>query len=237
MAALTIEQKWAFASEIGPLVQSYAIANGYRVASPIVAQACLESRYGDSVLAKRYHNYFGMKCGSGWKGGYVNMKTMEEYRPGTLTAIRDSFRTYASMAEGVKGYFDFVSGKRYASLKDASTPREYLERIKAAGYATSSSYVKSNMSVVESLGLTKFDDFPAFPRTNPYPEPTGVVRQGARGSHVKWMQAQLNAHGAALTVDGIAGPKTIAALMAFQSGAGLDADGVCGPLTRAALKK
>jgi len=157
MAALTAEQKESFINRIAPIVQACAKAGGYRVASPIIAQACLESRYGDSELAKSYHNYFGMKCGSAWKGKSVNMKTKEEYKVGTLATIRDNFRAYDSMEEGVKGYFGFISAKRYAALKTASTPRDYLERIKAAGYATSSSYVRSNMDMIARHGLTRFD--------------------------------------------------------------------------------
>ena len=236
MAALTTGQKADFINMIGPIIQTHAMASGYRVASPIIAQACLESRYGDSELARKYHNYFGMKCGSAWRGRSVNMKTHEEYRQGVISTIRDNFRAYDSMEEGVKGYFEFVSAKRYSSLRAAPTPKEYLERIKAAGYATASSYVKSNMAVVESMGLTRFDGF-AISRANPYPEPTESVGQGSCGAQVRWVQYQLNLHGAVLAVDGMAGPKTISALRAFQSKAGLAADGICGRLTRNELEK
>ena len=119
-----------FISEIAPIIQKEAKARGYLVCSPVIAQACIESAYGLSGLAK-YHNYFGLKCGSAWTGKSVNMKTKEEYTTGTLTTIRDNFRVYDNMIEGVKGYFDFISTKRYANLKTANTPQLYLERIKA----------------------------------------------------------------------------------------------------------
>jgi len=149
-----------FIKEIGVLMQAEAKARGYQICSAAIAQACIESRYGDSGLAK-YHNYFGLKCGSSWKGASVNMKTKEEYKVGTLTDIRANFRAYSSMAEGVKGYYDFIGTKRYANLKTATTPREYLERIKADGYATSSTYVETNMSVVRQYNLSSFDIFEA----------------------------------------------------------------------------
>lgn len=151
-------QQIEFISKIGPLIQKYAPIYGYKVASPIVAQACLESAYGKSGLAK-YHNYFGLKCGSSWKGASVNMATKEEYTPGVLTSIKDNFRAYSSMEEGVKGYFEFINTKRYANLKTATTARQYLEMIKADGYATSSNYVFNNMRVVEQCNLTMFDVF------------------------------------------------------------------------------
>lgn len=154
-------QQMKFIAEIGPLIQKYAPIYGYKVASPIVAQACLESRYGQSGLAK-YHNYFGLKCGSSWKGASVNMATKEEYIPGVLTNISANFRAYSSMEEGVKGYFEFINTKRYANLKTATTPRQYLEFIKADGYATSSKYVESNMNVINNCNLIMFD----IPATN-----------------------------------------------------------------------
>ncbi|MBQ9027411.1 MAG: glucosaminidase domain-containing protein [Lachnospiraceae bacterium] len=146
-----------FIESIGPIIQRHAAAYGYAVASPIIAQACCESAYGRSTLASKYHNYFGMKCGSGWQGKSVNMGTQEEYTPGTLTGIRDNFRAYDSMEEGVKGYFEFLKYPRYANLKTATTPLEYLTLIRADGYATSSSYVTTNMAIVARHNLIRFD--------------------------------------------------------------------------------
>lgn len=155
----TYQQQMLFINKIAPFIRSEAIGRGYHIASPIIAQACLESGYGLSVLASKYHNYFGMKSGSRWKGKSVNLSTKEEYKPGILTPIKDNFRVYDSLEEGVKGYFDFISTTRYSNLKLTTTPRQYLEYIKADGYATSSSYVQNNMAVITKFGLTSYDDF------------------------------------------------------------------------------
>lgn len=152
----TAKQVEEFLSQIAPLVQKYAKERGYKYPSAIIAQAILESGV-TSTLAVKYHNYFGMKCGSSWKGKSVNMSTKEEYTVGTLTSIKDNFRVYDSMKEGVKGYFDFISAKRYANLKDATSSRNYLELIKSDGYATSSKYVDNTYAVVEKYGLLKYD--------------------------------------------------------------------------------
>ena len=161
----TQEQVHTFINQIAPLIQKESKARGYKVASPIIAQACCESAFGTSSLGYKYHNYFGMKCGSSWKGKSVNLKTKEEYSVGQLTTIRDNFRVYDSMEEGVIGYFNFISTKRYANLKEATTPRQYLEMIKADGYATSSTYIATNMNLVDKYGLTRFDDAPFRPIT------------------------------------------------------------------------
>lgn len=61
------------------------------------------------------------------------------------------------------------------------------------------------------------------------------LRQGARGSAVKTLQASLNANGASLTVDGVFGARTMSAVRALQSSAGIGVDGVVGPKTWTAL--
>lgn len=155
----TATQIKEFIKNIAPLIQAEAKKNGYKVASPIIAQACIESAYGTSILSSKYYNFFGLKCGSYWKGKSVNMSTKEEYTTGTLTTIKDNFRVYDSMAEGVAGYFEFISTTRYKNLKTAKTAEVYLERIKADGYATSSTYVATNMAIVEKYNLTEYDDF------------------------------------------------------------------------------
>ena len=146
-----------FINRIAPLVQKYSKEYGYNVASPIIAQACLESAYGTSILSSIYNNHFGMKCGSSWNGKSVNMNTQEEYKVGTLTNISANFRVYDSFEDGVKGYFDFIGYSRYANLKEANNAEEYLIMIKEDGYATSSTYVVNNMNIVNKYNLTKYD--------------------------------------------------------------------------------
>ena len=147
-----------FIEQIAKCVKKYAYVYGIEVHSPIIAQAILESGWGKSGLASKYHNYFGLKCGSSWKGKSVNMATKEEYKVGTLTNIRDNFRVYDSMESGIKGYFDFINTSRYANLKGVKSPEEYVRRIKADGYATSSKYVDNVMRVIRDNKLTRFDD-------------------------------------------------------------------------------
>ena len=146
-----------FIEQIAKCVKKYAYLYGIEVHSPIIAQAILESGWGKSSLASKYHNYFGLKCGSSWKGKSVNMATKEEYKVGTLTNIRDNFRVYDSMEAGIKGYFDFINTSRYANLKGVKSAEEYVRRIKADGYATSSKYVDNVMRVIRDNRLTRFD--------------------------------------------------------------------------------
>lgn len=232
----TAAQAKEFIKKIAPIVQKYAKQYGYKVASPIIAQACIESAYGTSSLGYKYHNYFGMKCGSSWKGKSVNLATKEEYTKGTLTNIKANFRVYDSMDEGIKGYFEFISSKRYANLKTAKTPKEFLEMIKADGYATSSTYVNTNMSCISKYNLTKYDTLnldskgDAETMANVKLSITlPTIKKGSKGKAVMIWQAIIGA-----SVDGDFGAKTEAATKAFQKNKGLTQDAIVGSKSWAA---
>lgn len=111
-----------FIEKIAGYVKKYAPKYGIKVNSAPIAQAILESGWGKSKLAAAYHNYFGLKCGTKWTGKSVNLTTQEEYTAGTLTTIKDNFRVYDSMEEGVKGYFEFLQLARYENLKGITDP-------------------------------------------------------------------------------------------------------------------
>ena len=145
---------------IAPLVKKYAPAWGVKVYSPIIAQAILESASGESSLGKVYNNYFGLKCGTLWKGKSVNLRTGEEYTPGTYTTISANFRVYDNMEEGVEGYFIFLfkNRTRYNNLIGETDPYDYLVKIKEDGYATSTHYVQNVYNVIKHYNLTRFDD-------------------------------------------------------------------------------
>jgi peptidoglycan hydrolase-like protein with peptidoglycan-binding domain len=77
---------------------------------------------------------------------------------------------------------------------------------------------------------------PVQPMAAAAPAGRPTLKKGAKDkAAVRLMQERLNAHGAKLTVDGSFGPKTDAALRAFQGAKGLVADGICGPKSWAAL--
>lgn len=151
-------KKEEFIQKIAGYVKKYAAAYEIKVCSPIIAQAILESGWGESRLAKDYHNYFGLKCGTKWQGKSVNLATWEEYEAGTATVISDYFRVFDNMEEGVKGYFELLQLPRYQNLKGITEPGRYLETIWADGYATSSVYVQKNMELIEQYQLTRYDE-------------------------------------------------------------------------------
>lgn len=161
-----------FIDMITNYIRPIAKEKGYPFISAIVAQACLESNFGRSTLSSRYNNFFGMKCGNSWKGKSVNMRTREEYVKGTMTNIKDNFRVYDSIEEGIKGYFVFISTKRYANLKEATSPNDFFTLLKADGWATDYSYVSKLNSIYETFHLYELDT----EKEKPYQKRRGVCR-------------------------------------------------------------
>ena len=72
---------------------------------------------------------------------------------------------------------------------------------------------------------------------NPYKAPKEVIKKGSKGESVKWIQWELNQWKSSLKVDGDFGSNTEAQVKAFQKAKKLTVDGIVGAKTIAALKK
>ena len=198
-----------FKTEVIPMIVKVAKERGYKYPSAIIAQAACESAWGKSSLAYKYFNYFGMKCGSSWKGKSVNMTTKEEYSVGTLTTIKDNFRAYDNLEAGINGYFDFIQMSRYQNLKQATSPEDYIQKLKADGWATSSTYINTLTKIMNDNNLKQYDGI-NIPNV-PVKDKTTVI------SAVKSLQKALNEYGNyGLVEDGIMGPLTIGAYNNFR---------------------
>lgn len=70
----------------------------------------------------------------------------------------------------------------------------------------------------------------------PYSQPSSTVKKGSKGNGVRWLQWWLRLWGYSVTLDGVCGAKTEAAIIDFQKRLGLAVDGLAGAKTRNALK-
>ena len=146
-----------FIEQIAVYVQKYAPQYGIMVHSPIIAQAILESASGTSELAINANNYFGLKYKANVASDFYIKVGSEQNADGAYTSSVMKWCKFPDREAGVKGYFDFISAKRYENLKGVTDPLEYLEKIKADGYATSLKYVQNVMAVIERYNLTQYD--------------------------------------------------------------------------------
>lgn len=107
----------------------------------ILAAAALESRYGQSLLTKKYNNFFGVKAKK-TDTNKILLQTKEDINGKTIT-INDYFKTYSSPEKSFKDYVRLLHTDRYkkAGVLSAKNEAEQIAAIKKAGYATDTNYV------------------------------------------------------------------------------------------------
>lgn len=130
-----------------------AIEEMYRSGVPAsitLAQGLLESRNGQSELAIKANNHFGIKCHN-WNGESMYH---DDDRKG------ECFRKYASVEQSFRDHSDFLRYRdRYKFLFDLE-PGDYkgwAHGLKKAGYATDSSYPQKLIRLIEEYELHKYD--------------------------------------------------------------------------------
>ena len=131
-------------------------------ASITLAQAALESGWGESGLTKKANNFFGIKADPSWSGPVINMATGEVFN-GVGTTINSNFRKYASPGDSFNDHAKFLTdNKRYSNLFAVSMNDPYYyvkwaQGLKSDGYATALSYDTSLINEIAIYGLTKYD--------------------------------------------------------------------------------
>lgn len=152
--------KIEFINTVSKLINEENKKRNYPLYTSIVlAQACLETGYGQSQRMMKSNAIFGIKAGKNWKGKVYNSKTKECYNAGEFTEINDCFRAYNSLAESIKDYFDLIcKNARYKKAINSKTPKECITAIKQGGYATDPLYVTKIMNIVENNNFYKYDN-------------------------------------------------------------------------------
>ena len=128
-------------------------------ASITIAQGILESGDGNSGLARKANNHFGIKCHS-WAGDKIYLDTKEVNKDGSKRTEKACFRKYDKISQSFDDHSKFlVDNSRYDSLFDLGTTdyKGWAEGLQKAGYATSPTYAKLLISIIEKHNLNKFD--------------------------------------------------------------------------------
>ncbi len=121
-------------------------------ASITMAQGILESGNGNSTLARKSNNHFGIKCHSDWKGKRVYHDDDKK---------NECFRKYNTVYESYIDHSEFLVGKkRYASLFDLKTTdyKGWAKGLKKAGYATDPKYAHRLIDIIEKHKLHLLDE-------------------------------------------------------------------------------
>lgn len=120
-------------------------------ASITLAQGILESNAGQSVLATKGNNHFGIKCHNDWKGKTMKMDD---------NAPKECFRVYPNAEASFMDHSDFLRSRdRYKSLFELKQTdyKGWARGLKKAGYATDPGYADKLITLIEDYELYRFD--------------------------------------------------------------------------------
>ena len=125
-------------------------------ASIKMAQAILESGCGESELAKVANNHFGIKCGGDVWQGPTHYVWDDE-------VVKSCFRVYETAEASFMAHSAFLMNPkkdfRYGFLFDLKKNdyKGWAKGLQESGYATSKTYTKNLISIIERLELYKLD--------------------------------------------------------------------------------
>ena len=176
----------AFINQIASSAQTIANSNDL-YASVMIAQAILESGWGNSALASSPNfNLFGIK--GNYNGQSVAMKTLEDDGHGNYYEIIDYFRKYPSYHQSLEDYasvlrngpswnHNYYSGAWKSNTSSYRDATAYLQ----GRYATDTSYASKLNSVIAANNLTQYDTGGGG-NVTPDPNPGGETGNGNGGS-------------------------------------------------------
>lgn len=134
--------------------QKLAILKMYEYGIPAsitMAQGCLESSNGNSMLARKGNNHFGIKCKSSWKGKRIYYDDDKK---------NECFRKYRSAEDSYADHSRFLlEHSRYAFLFDLDITdyKGWARGLKKAGYATNRHYATRLIQIIEDNKLYLLD--------------------------------------------------------------------------------
>ncbi|MES2678771.1 MAG: glucosaminidase domain-containing protein [Bacteroidota bacterium] len=122
-------------------------------ASITLAQAILESSNGESELAKKSNNHFGIKCHMEW-GGDTVIKHDD--------TLNECFRKYLKIEDSYTDHSLFLASRaRYAPLFELplNDYKAWCLGLKASGYATYAGYADDLINIIERAKLYELDGY------------------------------------------------------------------------------
>jgi flagellum-specific peptidoglycan hydrolase FlgJ len=128
-------------------------------ASVTIAQAIEESAWGQSSLAARYHNLFGVK-GAG-PAGSVTLPT-QEYQNGSWVTVDAQFAVYHNDSESIADHAKLLATSGYytRAMADRAYPDAFANDLTGV-YATDPGYGANLIALMKLYHLYQYDPVPA----------------------------------------------------------------------------
>lgn len=129
-------------------------------ASITLAQGILESGAGQSRLAEKANNHFGIKCYDGWKGASITIDDDKR---------NECFKKYKSVEDSYEDHSVFLKRSRYQQLYSLRVTdyKGWARGLQQAGYATDKSYADKLIKIIEDYELYTYDS-PTIHKDNAY---------------------------------------------------------------------
>ena len=126
-------------------------------ASITIAQAALESAWGESGLAKAGNNLFGIKADSLWRGQTLTMNT-KEFIKGQWVVVPALWRKYPSWQASMEDHAAFLRrNPRYKACFLCTTAPAFAKALVQAGYATDPEYANKLIVLMDKHQLQSLD--------------------------------------------------------------------------------
>lgn len=154
-------QHQQFLAEIAPVAQQLQEEFGI-LPSISIAQASLESDWGQSQLAAEYNNFYGIKTDSDDPDEYVILPTKEFY-DNKYHTVDQKFARYSSFQESMREHALLMQDgttdnqDRYKGVIEADNYQQAADQLVASGYATAPDYANSIKKVIERWNLNRYD--------------------------------------------------------------------------------
>ncbi|MFA5985045.1 MAG: flagellar assembly peptidoglycan hydrolase FlgJ [Methylococcaceae bacterium] len=146
-----IQSPQDFVQRLRPYAQQAAKELGVEP-GVLLAQAALETGWGQSLIknsnGSNSFNLFNIKADKAWQGRQAQVPTLE-YEGGVVKKVNAGFRSYSSFKESFKDYVSFIkSNPRYENaLRQAGNPKQYVQELQKAGYATDPKYADKVLDI------------------------------------------------------------------------------------------
>ncbi len=152
-------EKQDFIDKVAP--EAVKLKATYQVLPSItIAQAILESDWGQSQLTAKYNNLFGVK---GDRTENTKEMTTQEYLNGEWKTVTARFRVYASYRDSLLEHAQLFhkgttwNANQYQHFLAAKNYQEAAKALETDGYATDPGYAEKLIELIQQYHLDDYD--------------------------------------------------------------------------------
>lgn len=157
-ATIDDTQKRQFVEQILPAAQQQQ-QRYHLLTSITLAQAALESDWGQSTLASKYHNLFGIKSSQ----KKSQLLTTQEYVNGDWITVQARFAVYADWSESIAAHTQLLLNgtrwdqNRYRAIFQTTDYQQAAKILQAQGYATDPNYAQKLIDLIKEYHFNRYD--------------------------------------------------------------------------------